>query len=216
MSADAIEFFHNRHIGHVEGSKDKVIIDRVFFQALLNLRDRTGNAGVSTIVDNPVPTSQIAAGAVSQIAAATTLAAAGSFTRAWTTIQTVTLTTTGGPCIVEACAQVLHAYVYQATNNGGGLVWAKGLGIRVQRDGSTILDTQCAHVTPGWRDTSIVYAAGAQQLVAFSFVDSAPSAASHTYTLQIQPLEQWNGVTQSDDAYFEASVRTLAVTELKR
>lgn len=214
--ADAIEFFHNRHIGRVEGSKNKVIIDRVFFEALLNLRDRTGTAGSSSIVDNPVPTSQIAAGAVSQISAATTLGASstGGSTN-WLEIQSVAITTAGGAAIIHATAQIYNVYDYAATNNAGGVIWGKGCNIRVLRDGVSIFATECAHVTPGYRDSAIVYVAGGEQLVSLHFVDAAPTAAAHTYALEILGQPQWNGAAQVDAAT-QASVRTLSVTELKR
>lgn len=132
----------------------------------------SGNAGVSGTAGSPslgtnaVNTINIVSAAVTDVTSAYTAATVVLGAGAWTTVQSITVVTTGEPLLIKSTA---HAN----TNAGAGNFGSHQ--VRIQRDGTTIYGP----VTP----TAFVMCDG---FVAVSILDT-PTAGTYTYTLQLFP-----------------------------
>lgn len=126
----------------------------------------TGTAGSMTLGDNAVDTINIVSAAVTDVTSAYTAATVVLGAGTWTTVQSITVTTTGEPLLIKSTA---HA------NTNAGVPNFASHQVRIQRDGTTIYGP----VAP----TAYVMCDG---FVAVSFLDT-PAAGTYTYTLQLFP-----------------------------
>lgn len=125
-----------------------------------------GTAGSMTLGTNAVDTINIVSAAVTDVTSAYTAATVVISAGTWTTVQSITVTTTGEPLLVKSTA---HA------NTNAGVPNFASHQVRIQRDGTTIYGP----VTP----TAYVMADG---FVAVALLDT-PSAGTYTYTLDLFP-----------------------------
>jgi hypothetical protein len=132
----------------------------------------SGNAGVAgtpaalSLGTNAVDTINIVSAAVTDVTSAYTAATVVISAGTWTTVQSITVTTTGEPLLIKSTA---HA------NTNAGVPNFASHQVRIQRDGTTIYGP----VTP----TAYVMADG---FVAVALLDT-PSAGTYTYTLDLFP-----------------------------
>lgn len=163
--------------------------------------------GTPRVADNKVVTSSVETNGITKGAIARTTGSVSLGIGTWTQIQTVTMTTAGGDVRIDS------SFVLTASGSGSG---DNEVSFRIKRDGTVIytapIDSLAANQDLTLYNSGVpvsgnyvTFVQSVERVYSQFTVDPAPSAASHTYT--VEAFAAYNG---------SATERSLALLETKR